>query len=85
MTCPLCVLVADPDADVILRTETLVLTTCNKCKIPLFISTRHCKEFPAPHKAQINAIAKRLYPGKWIRWEMRKIQGHAHCHVETGG
>jgi len=83
--CPLCDLVADTDAPVMLRTEALVLTTCNKCYIPLFVSTVHLREFSPSQQANIRAIAKRRWPGKIIRWTPRKIHDHAHCHIETGG
>lgn len=83
--CPLCDLVADTENKAVLRTETLVLTTCITDGQPLFISTRHCTEFPAHHKAQIVTIAYGLWPGKGIRWTMAEIHDHAHAHVETGG
>jgi UV DNA damage repair endonuclease len=68
--CELCDLNASDDG--------FILTLCNNCHIPLVVSRFHRPEFTPEERQKIMAI----FPGRRIRWEMRKIHDHAHCHIE---
>ncbi len=54
-----------------------ILTLCNTCHIPLVVLREHRPEFNAEEMVRI-AI---MFRGREIRWEMRRIKGHAHCHI----
>lgn len=54
------------------------ITLCRTCKIPMIVSTHHKPEFTLQERTDI----ERMFPGRRVRWEMRAIKDHAHCHVE---
>ena len=53
------------------------ITICNTCQIPLIVLNEHRAEFTAEEKIDII----KSFPSRKIRWEMRKIKDHAHCHI----
>lgn len=55
-----------------------ILTMCNTCFIPLVVLREHRTEFTDREKIRI----KLMFPDRKIRWEMRNIKDHAHCHIE---
>lgn len=55
-----------------------LLTICQICGIPLVVSTEHKTEFSEEEKKLI----KKIFKNKKIRWTMRSIPDHAHCHIE---
>lgn len=54
------------------------MVICKTCNIPMIVSMGHKPEFTEEEKGRIT----KLFPDKKIRWEMRKIKDHAHCHLE---
>lgn len=54
-----------------------ILTICNTCGVPMVVARKHKPEFSG---VEIQRIA-RMFPGREIRWEQRKILGHAHAHI----
>lgn len=55
-----------------------IITICNTCNIPMVILREHRAEFNAEEMVRIGLI----FRGKKIRWEMRQIKNHAHCHIK---
>lgn len=55
-----------------------ILTICKTCHVPLIISRKHEEKFSLEEIEKI----KRMFPNEKIRWSMRKIPDHAHCHIE---
>ncbi len=70
MSCDLCKLVQG--------NEGFVITICKTCEIPLVVSRYHRVEFTGAEKDML----KKFFNGTRIRWSMRQITEHAHCHVE---
>ena len=70
MSCDLCKLVQG--------NEGFVITICKTCEIPLVVSRYHRVEFTESEKDML----KKFFNGTRIRWAMRQITEHAHCHVE---
>ena len=69
MNCQLCELVKDKDG--------FLVTICDHCGVTMVVSKEHKKEFSDYEKE----IIKSLFKGKKIRWTMKKIKSHAHCHI----
>lgn len=67
MSCDLCAL-----------SDGFTMAICRKCNIPMVVLRAHRAEFTETEKARIRS----LFPEKRIRWEMRSIHDHAHCHLE---
>ncbi len=67
MPCELCAL-----------NEGFTMTVCRSCNVPMVVLNEHRAEFTETEKKRI----KYLFPEKKIRWEMRSVKGHAHCHLE---
>lgn len=57
------------------------LTFCCTCegggRVPMVVSTEHKPNFSEEEKDMI----RRIFPDGRIRFRMRKIKDHAHCHV----
>ncbi len=68
--CPLCKLESSP--------HFFILTICKTCQIPMVVSDTHKPDFSMEEK---DLIVK-MFPGRKIRWTMRSIPTHAHCHIE---
>jgi len=68
--CELCGLNTNPS-------EGFIITFCKTCNIPLIVLRKHRPNFTKKQKELI----KTLFPDRKIRWEMRRIQAHAHCHI----
>ena len=51
------------------------LTICRTCDIPMIVATEHQEKFSEEEKRVIERLFKN------IRWEMRTIKDHAHCHL----
>lgn len=77
MTCPLCDLAKEKG--VLLG---IFLATCNKCNVPMIVVAEHQADFSPAQKDYIKVFVAGAYPGAEVRWEMKSIKGHAHCHVE---
>jgi hypothetical protein len=45
---------------------------------PMVVSTEHKKAFSDEEKELI----RKMFPNRNIRWKMRSIPDHAHCHIE---
>ncbi len=61
-------------------TNWFYVVECDTCNIPMVVSTEHRAEFSRKEKEDI----KRLFGDQYnIRWEMRDIPNHAHCHLEA--
>ena len=58
--------------------EGLKITICRTCGVPMVVSCEHKPEFSTEERAMI----ERLFYGRGIRWEMRSIKNHAHCHID---
>lgn len=58
-------------------TDGFILTICNTCNTVLVVKRSHKEEFATGEVA----IIKAMFPGRQIRWEMKKIHDHAHCHI----
>lgn len=56
-----------------------ILTTCSdpKCGGTMVVLREHRPEFNAEEMVKIGL----MFCGREIRWEMRKIKEHAHCHI----
>lgn len=53
------------------------LVSCKTCHIPMIVLIEHRANFTEQEKNEI----KGMFPDRAIRWEMRKILDHAHCHL----
>lgn len=53
------------------------ITFCRTCNIPMLVSTVHKSNFSDEEKQLI----KRMFPDRNVRYEMRSIKFHAHCHL----
>lgn len=53
------------------------LVNCKSCHIPMIVLLEHRASFTEQEKDEI----KGMFPGRAIRWEMRRISNHAHCHL----
>lgn len=56
----------------------LIITICHTCHIPLVVCREHRDWFTERERTMIHSI----FPNRKIRWEMRRINDHAHCHIE---
>lgn len=55
---------------------------CLSCKIPMVVHKEHKKKFSEQEKQQIMEWAEKNFGGTiHIRWKMRSIPNHAHCHI----
>lgn len=55
------------------------LTFCRThTSTPMVVSTKHKPDFSEQEKDMI----RRVFPDKHVRFEMRSIKDHAHCHIE---
>lgn len=52
-----------------------ILTICKTCNVPMIVSREHKPEFSSQEKEVLSSIFKN------IRWNMRSIKDHAHCHL----
>ncbi|KKL64838.1 hypothetical protein LCGC14_2160980 [marine sediment metagenome] len=59
-------------------TEGFILTMCDSCNVPMLALREHRKEFTIDEMVLIGIMFK----SRNIRWEMKKIPEHAHCHIE---
>lgn len=69
MTCELC--------DLNNSTDGFIITICKTCGDVLVSLREHEAEFTDAKWA----ILERIFPNDDIRWEMRRIHDHAHCHI----
>lgn len=58
-------------------TEGLILVICRDCRVPMVVSRMHRTQFSLEEKQLI----EQTFPNTKIRWTMRKIWDHAHCHI----
>ncbi len=58
-------------------TDGFIITICKTCGDVLIVGRSHQAEFTDGERA----ILERIFPDDDIRWEMRRILGHAHCHI----
>lgn len=56
----------------------LILCICKTCKIPMVIAGGHRPNFTTKERE----VIMEAFLGKKIRWEMRSLKDHAHCHIE---
>lgn len=80
--CPLCKLInGDIRTKFYYQDEKLMVVDCLTCGEghPMIVSHHHKPEFSHAEKMLI----ARLFPKKKIRWQMRQIKSHAHCHIEA--
>lgn len=68
MNCELCNLV---------KNDGFVVTLCNHCNSTLVVGREHKPEFSDSEREMIKAI----FPRGKVRWEMKKIRDHCHCHI----
>lgn len=55
------------------------ITFCRTCKgVPMIVLIEHRANFTEQEKKEI----QQMFPNRKIRWQMRKILDHAHCHLE---
>ena len=55
---------------------------CHTCNVPMLVHKEHVKEFSTEERFEIEVFVRKNYPDKKIRWLMRQIMDHAHCHLE---
>lgn len=59
---------------------------CETCGVPMYAHRAHVPDFTGLEKDTIVEEARRMFgEGAVIRWEMKKIQDHAHCHIDLEG
>lgn len=80
MTCELCDTIDWKEG------ETYRIVMCKTCHVPMFVLREH-RQFTEFEKQMIErhfeqGIKDGVYGYQKIRWEMRKIKDHAHCHFE---
>ena len=69
MNCPLC----DKES------FKFYITFCRTHKnTPLIVSTKHKIDFTEEEKEKI----KKMFPNRKVRFEMKSIMNHAHCHIK---
>lgn len=56
----------------------LIITVCKTCDVPLIVSRSHRPEFTDTERGLI----EQTFGSRKIRWEMKQIRSHAHCHIE---
>ena len=69
MACELCRLNESRDG--------FIVTICKTCGDVLVVGRSHRAEFTDNEKA----ILEGFFPDDDIRWDMRRIHDHAHCHI----
>jgi len=60
-------------------TRWFYVVECDTCNVPMVVAPNHKSDFADGEKDDI----RRLFGDKYkIRWRMRDIPEHAHCHLE---
>jgi len=83
MPCQLCILEPIPGLK---RWATgidwLYCIECKTCHTPMFVHAQHKEAFSENEKLLIEQLAEEMFgPGTKLRWKMRQILDHAHCHT----
>jgi hypothetical protein len=82
--CPLCR--RELPAEVLYEDEAFLVGACpDQPECALVALRQHRPEFMEDEKAWIELFVSQEFPGWVIRWEMRSLPGHAHCHIEPPG
>lgn len=80
--CPLCI--RERIMPVIYEDNRFWITYCkDHIDCPLIVLKEHRDEFTGEERQWVEWFVSAVWPGtKRIRWMMRSIQDHTHCHVE---
>lgn len=54
-----------------------IITRCRTCNLTMVVLREHRAEFSFEERMAI----KEIFHDRQIRWEMRQITDHAHCHI----
>jgi len=55
---------------------------CKTCGEPMIVARRHSPDWDAEDIKKVVQLGNKLFPGKRIRLERRRILDHPHCHLE---